>query len=346
MRALILLNRGGVGGGHVVQATKTAEAVQSLGVDVVVSESAEPDCRGFDVVHSFGASRDTLRDARIAGCAVAVSPIWWSAAYVTQQAPASRRRTAERALRLTHSTVRRGIDETARRLREPLVEKALQFELADILLPNSRLEAAQVRADLGVTTPMHVVPNAFDDQLFTPPDDQARRAGVAFVGRIEPHKNPLGLIRELSGTGISLTIAGPDHPHHSAYSELCRQVADSSVTFVPAGDQLAMRDVYRAALVHVLPSWFETTGLASLEAAATGCAVVTTDRGYAREYFGDAAVYCDPGTKGSILGAVRTALASGSSQSLRELVLDRFTWAHAAKATIEGYESALRSRVR
>jgi len=37
--------------------------------------------------------------------------------------------------------------------------------------------------------------------------------------------------------------------------------------------------------VHMLPSWFETTGLSSIEAAVMHCNIVITDKGDTREYF-------------------------------------------------------------
>ena len=61
----------------------------------------------------------------------------------------------------------------------------------------------------------------------------ARPTVVAYVGRIEPHKNQLGLIRELHGTGVELMIVGDEHPHHPEYVARCRREADSKVTFVP-----------------------------------------------------------------------------------------------------------------
>ena len=67
--------------------------------------------------------------------------------------------------------------------------------------------------------------------------------------------------------------------------------------------------LYRASKVHALPSWSETTGLVSLEAALCGCNIVTTDRGYTRDYFGDMAWYCDPYDNRSIRRAVEAAHA-------------------------------------
>jgi glycosyltransferase involved in cell wall biosynthesis len=341
LRVAILLNRGGVFGGHVVQAEQTASALRAHGVLVTVAEDFDLGLDSFDVVHSFGAPLDVLRRARRTGAAIVVSPIWWSAAYTTDMNRGGIVPRLERVTRIAHSAARRGIQETARRLREPLVEKALNFELADLLLPNSHLEAQQIRQDLGISTPTHIVPNAFDATFFTPPPNESPRIGVACVGRIEPHKNQLGLIEELKGSGIRLTIAGPVHPDHARYGRQCRRIADANVTFLPGGDHAAVRDVYRQAVVHILPSWFETTGLSSLEAAGTGCAIVSTSRGYASEYFGDLATYCDPERRGSIHTAVGRALSVGAHEALRERIVERYTWSQAAEATLEGYERAL-----
>jgi glycosyltransferase involved in cell wall biosynthesis len=345
VRVLILLNDGGLLGGHRVQARNTARALQKLGVDVTIVNANDVGAGAYDVVHLFGASNRLVRAGRQAGSAVVASPIWWSAEYrITGGRQPRLMHRLEFAARLAYSTSRRGIHLTARRLRQRFDEAALAFESADLLLPNSQREAVQIKDDLGVSTPMHVVPNAVDEQWFTPPEQPTQRAGVAYVGRIEPHKNQLGLIRELRGTGIPLVIAGPPHPHHAKYAARCRSEADGLVTFHPGGGPAQVRDIYRSAVVHVLPSWFETTGLVSLEAAASGCAVVTTNRGYVREYFGDLVAYCDPGTRGSIRSAVQTALAEGPSPDLRRRVIENYTWEQAARATVAGYELVLARR--
>ena len=99
--------------------------------------------------------------------------------------------------------------------------------------------------------------------------------------------------------------------------------------------------LYESARVHVVPSSFETTGLVSLEAALSGCNIVTTDRGYAREYLGDNAWYCDPSDSRSIAEAVLAAWESPPDPSLRARILDNYTWDHTARATLEGYLQAL-----
>jgi glycosyltransferase involved in cell wall biosynthesis len=345
MRVLLVANNGGVMGGHSVQAENTAQGLRDLGVDLTVSGEIDPaGDHTYDIVHTFGASNQVVRAARRTASAVVATPIWTSSEYLTTGGrPSTVTGRAEFAVRVASSTARRGIHETARRLRERFDAAALAYESADLLLPNSQGEAVQIRDDLGVSTPMYVVPNAVDQRWFTPPDGSTDRAGVAYVGRVEPHKNQLGLIRELRGTGIPVVIAGPSHPHHAEYAAQCRHEADEFVTFHRGGGRLEMREVYRGAAVHALPSWFETTGLASLEAAATGCAVVTTNRGYAGEYFGGDVTYCDPGRRGSIRDAVESALAVGPTPELRRRVIENYTWEHAARATLVGYQLALAS---
>ena len=70
-------------------------------------------------------------------------------------------------------------------------------------------------------------------------------------------------------------------------------------------------------------------------------AVVSTNRGYVREYFGDEAHYADPADLGSIRDAVVRALERGHSMALRQRILDNFTLEHAARATLDAYRRVL-----
>jgi hypothetical protein len=113
------------------------------------------------------------------------------------------------------------------------------------------------------------------------------------------------------------------------------------VTFLDSLPREELASAYAAAKVHALPGWFETPGLSTLEAAAAGCNIVTTDRGTAREYFGDLAWYCDPRLVESIRSAVLAAYQAPRADRLRELVRERYSWPRAAESTLEGYRLAL-----
>ena len=99
---------------------------------------------------------------------------------------------------------------------------------------------------------------------------------------------------------------------------------------------------YSNAKVHVLPSYFETTGLSSLEAAVMGCNIVVTDKGDTRDYFGDDAWYCDPDSVESIRNAVDAAYKAPFNEAFRERILRDFTWERAAEETLAAYKQVLK----
>ena len=78
------------------------------------------------------------------------------------------------------------------------------------------------------------------------------------------------------------------------------------------------------AKVHVLPSWFETTGLSTMEAIARQCNVVITRKGDTVEYFDDLAYYCDPSKPKSIRKAIEKALRNPINEKLINKVKENF----------------------
>lgn len=274
-----------VPGGHVVQIERTAEALGHAGFEVILEFSAGPPPVDVDLVHGFGLDAADIRAWHTRGVPVVLSSIYWPRAYRTADGPRpSARALAGRGVRAVQ------LARASLRGRGALVEACLQlvdderktiaaFEAADLLLPNAEGEAASVRADLGVSTPIAPVPNGVDPRRFAGPTEPFEDRGyVLQVGRIEPHKNQLGLIRALENQGMPLTIAGPDHPDHRSYADRCRSAGAGWVTITGRVTDEELRELYRGARVHALPTWFETTGLVSLEAALSGCSLVSTSR--------------------------------------------------------------------
>lgn len=350
--ALIWIRSGNeILGGHRLQAEKTAECLRTIGVDVTVSTGTDPPLDGFTLVHGFGLSPSDVRRCRERGLAVCLSTIYCSRRYThgldqRMGEGAQFGRRLRLALALGNSGIRLRHVDKLELMSSRSTTQRLAFESADILLPNSKLEASAIQQELGVTTPMVIVPNGVDDGLFAEPSYSAvrREDVVMYVGRFEPHKNQLGLIRALRRSPYKLVLVGPTHPHHQDYAERCRREARADVEFIDGVTQQELVPLYGSARVHALPSWYETTGLVSLEAAALGCQIVSTERGYAREYFDSFAWYCDPADPQSIAEAVDLAMGADYDPSLRERVLERFTWRCAAVATLQAYERALAGR--
>ena len=96
---------------------------------------------------------------------------------------------------------------------------------------------------------------------------------VLSVGRIEPRKNTLGLIQAIRRLGLPLVVIGEAPPGCEDYERECRRAGLGRVSWLGRLDHHdpLLASAYAAARVFALPSWFETPGLAALEAGLAGC---------------------------------------------------------------------------
>lgn len=213
---------------------------------------------------------------------------------------------------------------------------------AAMVLPNTILEYEQL-AEFGTPLPGYtLVPNGIDPALFNWNCNLSKDPGLVLcVARIEGIKNQLNLIKALNNTQYRLVIIGNAAPNQLSYYYECRQQAAPNVSFIEQLPQEALTAWYQKAGIHILPSWFETCGLSTLEAAVMGCRVVITAKGYTREYFENEAAYCDPGSPPSILAAIEKAASTPPSNTLRQKILDQYTWQHAACQTAAAYKHVL-----
>jgi len=213
---------------------------------------------------------------------------------------------------------------------------------AAMILPNSESEYRRLLEQYPCKIKYMVVPNGTDQQMFSnisrPQKDDNL---VICAARIEGIKNQLNLIHALNNTRFKLVIIGDHAPNQAGYYEVCRRIAADNITFIDQLPQAQLVDYYSRAKVHILPSWFETTGLSSIEAALMGCNIVISDRGDVREYFADDAFYCDPASPQSILAAVEAAAAAPLNERLQERILQKYTWQQAAIQTFKAYQTAI-----
>lgn len=218
------------------------------------------------------------------------------------------------------------------------------LQRAAFILPNSESESRRLQqAYLNKAKKIKyiVVPNGINPRLFKynrsiKKDDLL----VLCVARIEGIKNQANLIKALNNTKYRLLIIGAHAPNQKNYYQQCRGLAAGNVSFIDHIPQDELVRYYERAKVHILPSWFETTGLSSIEAAVMGCSIVITDKGDTREYFGDEAFYCDPADPKQILFAVEKASRAPFSERLRQKILKQYTWKQAAIQTLKAYHLA------
>lgn len=164
-------------------------------------------------------------------------------------------------------------------------------EKAAMLLPNSHSEYNRFVSLYCVKQRYQKVVNVINPSYFSGSiqPDARYKDHILCVGRIEERKNQLNLIKALLDTGLHLTIIGKPFPNHIPYYEECVRIGKekNNIHFIQHIDHKNLAAIYKAAKVHVLPSWFETTGLSSLEAGAMGCNIVVSPKGDTEEYFQD-----------------------------------------------------------
>ncbi|MCS6950958.1 MAG: glycosyltransferase, partial [bacterium] len=233
---------------------------------------------------------------------------------------------------------------------EPLkgVKKRI-VQRANLLLPNCEWELGALRRYFRLgDKAAQVVPNAVRPERFlqAQPDAFVQRFGlrdfVLCAARIEPFKNQLMLLWALRDVDMPIVLAGKISD--SEYGELCYRWANDRAHFVGELEPDLLASAYAAARVHAMPSWAETPGLTSLEAALAGCPIVVGNRGAEREYFGDFAYYCNPADVDSVREAVLQAWEdrdAAKREAFREYILMHYTWEHTARATAEAYERVL-----
>jgi glycosyltransferase involved in cell wall biosynthesis len=213
---------------------------------------------------------------------------------------------------------------------------------AAMILPNSNTEYEVLKKKFSTNDDYSIIPNGIDESFFTSDADEIKDEKLVLcAARIEGIKNQLNLIKALNNTEYKLMIIGDAAPNQKKYYYECRKIAAENIVFTDRLSQHALADHYKKAKVHVLPSWFETCGLSSLEAAFMGCNIVITDKGFTRDYFGDDAFYCDPGKIDSIFSAVEKASQSVVEEKFQKKISENYTWRIAAKKTFEAYKKIL-----
>ncbi|MDB5353407.1 MAG: mshA 5 [Planctomycetota bacterium] len=326
-------------GGGENQLVQTSKSLDAMGIPVRPFSPWTDRLEEARLIHLFGMSREGLELARLArsrGVPVVLSPICWFEPRAMAALAPSRGRAA---LALGAWAARRVLPGLPGWRRELLA-------LSDAILPNSEAEAWQLARLFGADrAKIHVVPNGVDPRFATADAGAFRairgdRDFVLYVGRIEPRKNVLGLIRGAKLAGLPLVIIGAVVPGHEGYGEACRREGRGVATFVERLDHedSVLASAMAAARVFALPSWFETPGLAALEAAMAGSAVVITPYGCTREYFGDRVIYARPGDDRAIARSLARAWDDGPDPGLAGHVAANFTWSAVATATGEAYD--------
>lgn len=108
-------------------------------------------------------------------------------------------------------------------------------------------------------------------------------------------------------------------------------------------EQLAR--AYACASIYALPAKYEPSGMASVEAALSGCALVLGDIPSQRETWGDAAMYVSPDDPGGLASAINGLIADNPRRAGMALVAWRRAMMYSARQMANRYVGAYRELI-
>ena len=346
-------------GGDTIQVLNTADALRKAGVtvDTRLCNEKNIDYSRYNLIHFFNIRHpaDMLLHIRKSNLPYVISTI-----YVDYTKPLNRKNkglkdtflnlfsgNAQEYIKTIGKSVLQGEKIISRNYLWTGHKKSVQRVLknAVILLPNSENEYKRLVKSYGIEKKYMVIPNGADPEIFNYSNDVISKKDknmVLCVARIELIKNQLNLIKALNDTRFSLYLVGNPAPNHIAYYNECKKISSANIHFINEMPQGELVNYYKKAGVHVLPSWFETTGLASLEALFCGCNIVVTKYGDTTEYF-DAkeCFYCDPSSAASIREAIEKAAVHEINSQYIDFAISLYNWQRAAEKTIEAYQQVI-----
>jgi 1,2-diacylglycerol 3-alpha-glucosyltransferase len=179
-----------------------------------------------------------------------------------------------------NGTVERGLRTVA------MAYERWYLDRADVVVVPSKVTGRAVRDDIGVSTPVEVVPNGVDTQAFSPVESDFRARYdlpegtlVGYTGRHGFEKNLDLLIDAVAGLEADVTLVfGGDGPARDSLEAHATE-AGVDARFLGFLDRDELPEFYSAIDVFGFPSPVETQGLVALEANACGTPVAGVEAG-------------------------------------------------------------------
>ncbi|WP_251344172.1 glycosyltransferase [Haloplanus halophilus] len=215
---------------------------------------------------------------------------------------------------------------------EALVERASKgyerwfFDRADAVVAPSEATATHLTDEVGVSTPVTVVPNGIDTERFRPvdPGDFLARHGLDDAGTLLGYTGRHGYEKRLrdavdAAAALDVTLVfGGDGP---AREDLETRAAERGVDarFLGFLDREELPAFYSALDAFVFPSPIETQGLVALEANACGTPVVGANDGALADTVveGETGYHFETGDVDGLRASIRRTLAERDELGVR-----------------------------
>jgi glycosyltransferase involved in cell wall biosynthesis len=312
--------------GDSVQVLKTAQYLRKMGITVDINNGGITDYSSYDVIHLFNLSRigETYKYYKIAKSYkknIVLSSVYWN-------------------LKKYYNYI--NDLENCKLWNKCNIYRTEVLKGCKMIYPNSIIEGELIRKEFGNSVPCTIVYNGVevendDVPLYNFKERYNLNKYILCVGKICERKNQLSLAKACNDINIQLVLIGK--VNDKKYFAECTKF--KNVIYLGFTDSYNVYNAYRFAKLHVMPSFVETSGLSSLEAAASGCNIVSTSEGSAQEYFKDMAIYCNPYEPNSISSAIEDGLRRKKDSNLKSHVLENYNWEKCIKGLYESYVKIL-----
>lgn len=358
-------------GGDTIQLEKTKAELEKLGVEVDFSLDFNPNLSNYDLVHLSNVTRiqETylqVKNAKKQGKKIILSTIFWPMDEFEKQGQVGIRKIVNSFLGIDNQERIKALaryikDKDSRNIATKNLWRVGYTKMqnyvvnnVDYFLPNSEMEMDEFCKSFKIKKKRYkVIPNAIDPNVAKiqmeseiPSEFEKYRDAIICVGRIEPRKNQLALVKALDQSGYKLVLVGAVSDNQKSYFEQIKEIMDRNKNFyyIPRINNSKLYQLYKVCKVSTLPSWLDTPGLVSLEAAAMGCNLAISSKGSTTEYFGEYAEYCLPDDIEGIRKAIDKAYSKSKNDDLKNKIFENYTWNIAGKKTLEAYEELLQSK--
>ena len=355
-------------GGDTVQLEKTKMELEKLGVEVDFSLDFEPDLSNYDLVHLSNVTRiqETylhVKNAKKQGKPIVLSTIYWPMDEFERLGQVGIRKFINSHVKIDTEEKIKAIarylkdknsrNEATRNLWKIGYTKMQKYVVdnVDYFLPSFEMEMDEFCKSFGVEKDRYkVIPNAIDadiarkqDEVEIPKEFEKYRNAIICVGRIEPRKNQLSLVKALDKSNYKLILVGAVSDNQKSYFNEIKEIMDRNPNFyyIPKIENSKLYQLYKVCKVSTLPSWLDTPGLVSLEAAAMGCNLAISSKGSTTEYFINMAEYCLPDDINGIRSAIDRAYAKPQNDKLKNRIFENYTWKIAGQKTLDAYKTIL-----
>ncbi|WP_410506345.1 glycosyltransferase family 4 protein [Haloimpatiens sp. FM7315] len=304
---------------------ETYNYLKKNNIEVKINSGHIADYSNFDIIHLFNITRvgeiyKYYKLAHQAKKCVIISPIYWNI-------------TKYYKFKNDFEKVR--LFENSQMYRQKILKGCTY------IIASSNLEKEALKEDFDIASPIDVVYSGVEVEdesvpLYNFRERYKLNNYVLCVGCISVKKNQLTLAKVCNNLGIQLVLIGK--VKDKDYFKQC--IKFNNVMYLGFMDSYNIYNAYRFAKVHALVSFIEKPGMSSLEAAASGCNILSTIEGSAKEYFKDMAEYCNPYSEEDIYEALNRCFNRRKDSKLKKYVKENYNWSNYIKKVKEIYLKA------